>query len=144
MPADDPHDLQRFVEAQREVYPAALTELRRGQKRSHWMWFIFPQVAGLGHSATAQRYAIRSREEAVAYLRHEVLGPRLQECAAALLRHRQRRIGDIMGYPDDLKLRSSMTLFAAVAGDDSVFHQVLAAFCQGEPDPHTLRFLGSG
>jgi uncharacterized protein (DUF1810 family) len=101
----DPHDLQRFVSAQAHAYDTALQELRRGRKRSHWIWYIFPQVAGLGFSSMAQRYAIGSREEAVAYLEHEVLGPRLHECTQALLQIPQQEITDVMGYPDNLNPR---------------------------------------
>src|SRR5690606_539430 len=108
-------DLQRFVDAQHPLYARALAELQAGYKQSHWMWFVFPQIAGLGHSAMAQRYAIADRDEALAYLRHTLLGPRLDECARALLPHRERTARQILGSPDDLKLRSSMTLFAAVA-----------------------------
>jgi len=138
----DPYDLQRFVVAQAGDYDRALGELRRGRKESHWIWYIFPQVAGLGHSSMAGKYAIQSREEAVAYLQHPVLGERLRQCCEALLRHRAKRVEDIMGYPDDLKLRSSMTLFAAVSESDSVFHQVLKAFYAGERDERTMDFLG--
>jgi uncharacterized protein (DUF1810 family) len=137
----DPHNLQRFVTAQAEDYQCALSELERGEKESHWIWYIFPQVAGLGHSRTAQEYAIRSRDEAVAYLAHPVLGTRLQQCCEALLKHQGRRIQDIMGFPDDLKLRSSVTLFAVLSAQDSVFHQVLQAFYSGQMDDRTLAFL---
>ena len=133
----DPHDLQRFVAAQDGVYVRALEELRGGAKRSHWMWFIFPQIEGLGRSEMARRYAIRSGEEADAYLRHEVLGPRLRECAAALLGVEGKTADDIMGFPDDLKLQSSMTLFAHVSGLGSVFHLVLQKFYRGQQDAET-------
>src|SRR5689334_13159806 len=112
----DPHRLERFVEAQDRVFDQALGELRAGRKRSHWMWFVFPQVAGLGMSATSRTYAIASLEEARAYLDHPVLGPRLVECAEAVLAHPERTALEVMGSPDDVKLRSSMTLFAR-AGD---------------------------
>jgi uncharacterized protein (DUF1810 family) len=141
MSEGDPHNLQRFITAQAEAYQCALRELRRGQKESHWIWYIFPQVAGLGHSPTAQEYAIRSRDEAVTYLAHAVLGTRLQRCCEGLLKHQGRRIQDIIGFPDDLKLRSSMTLFATVSGQDSVFHKVLDAFYSGRMDDKTLAFL---
>lgn len=131
-------DLQRFVDAQHPLYARALAELRAGYKQSHWMWFVFPQIAGLGHSAMAQRYAIADRDEARAYLRHPLLGPRLDECARALLPHRERTARQILGSPDDLKLRSSMTLFAAVAPERTVFQQVLDAFYGGEADRETL------
>jgi len=136
-------DLQRFVSAQETTYDRALAELRAGQKRSHWMWFVFPQIAGLGSSPTAQRYAIRDRAEARAYLDHPLLGPRLVECAEALLAVEGRSAQQILGYPDDLKLRSSMTLFAeaADAGPAAVFRQVLDRYYDGEPDPATLERL---
>jgi uncharacterized protein (DUF1810 family) len=141
MSEGDPHNLQRFVTAQAEDYQGALRELQQGQKESHWIWYIFPQVAGLGHSPTAQEYAIRSRDEAVAFLAHPVLGARLRRCCQALLEHKGKRIQDIMGFPDDLKLRSSMTLFAAISTQDSVFHKVLDAFYSGRVDDRTLAFL---
>ena len=140
---NDPHDLQRFVAAQDGVYPRALEELRRGSKRSHWMWFVFPQIDGLGRSEMARRYAIRSREEARAYLRHEVLGPRLRECADALLGVEGKTADDVMGFPDDLKLQSSMTLFAHVSDLGSVFHRVLEKFYGGSPDAKTLELLAA-
>jgi len=139
----DPHDLQRFVEAQQSVYEQALAELRAGRKQSHWMWFIFPQVAGLGSSAMARRYAIGGRDEAVAYLRHRLLGPRLEQCAEALLMHPDRSARQILGSPDDLKLRSSMTLFNAVAPERPSFQAVLATFYGGQPDDTTLSRLRS-
>src|SRR5690606_36748191 len=108
----EPYDLQRFVDAQQSIYPQALAELRAGYKQSHWMWFVFPQIAGLGHSSMAQRYAIADLHEAQAYLQHPLLGPRLEECAQALLQHPDRTARQILGSPDDMKLRSSMTLFA--------------------------------
>lgn len=135
------HDLTRFLDAQTDGFDVALQELVKGRKRSHWMWYIFPQVAGLGHSWMAEKYAICSRGEAAAYLNHEVLGPRLRQCAAALLPHQDKSIAEIMSYPDNLKLRSSMTLFAAVAEPESVFAQVLGQFYAGEYDARTLRFL---
>ena len=137
----DPHNLQRFVTAQTEDYQSALRELQRGQKESHWIWYIFPQIAGLGHSPTAQEYAIRSRDEAAAYLAHPLLGTRLQQCCEALLKHQRRRIQDIMGSPDDLKLRSSMTLFARLSSQGSIFHKVLDAFYSGHMDDRTIAFL---
>ncbi len=142
-PNTDPHDLQRFVAAQEGVYACALEELRCGSKRSHWMWFVFPQIDGLGRSEMARRYAIRSREEAAAYLRHEVLGPRLRECADALLGVEGKTADDIMGFPDDLKLQSSMTLFAHVSDLGSVFHRVLEKFFGGSPDAKTLELLAA-
>ncbi|HEU4348805.1 MAG TPA: DUF1810 domain-containing protein [Actinoplanes sp.] len=134
--------LERFVAAQAGVHDTALAELRAGRKRSHWMWFVFPQLAGLGFSATAQRYAIRDLDEARAYLAHPVLGPRLVEASATLLEVRGRSAAEIFGYPDDLKLRSSMTLFAEAAGDPGVFGEVLDRYCDG-PDQRTLELLRS-
>lgn len=141
MNATDPHDLNRFVEAQAVVFETALAELRDGRKQSHWMWFVFPQIAGLGGSPTARTYAIRSRAEARAYLDHELLGDRLRDCCEALLPHAGRPVRDILGTPDDLKLRSSMTLFDAVAPEREIFRQVLAAFHDGRPDERTLELL---
>jgi uncharacterized protein (DUF1810 family) len=134
-------DLDRFVEAQRDTYQQALAELAAGRKRSHWMWFVFPQVAGLGHSATAQRYAVADLAEARAYLAHPVLGPRLVESAQALLGVQGRTAEQILGHPDDLKLRSSMTLFARAADDPAVFRAVLERYYGGEDDPATLQRL---
>jgi uncharacterized protein (DUF1810 family) len=133
-------DLSRFVSAQAAVYPEALAELKEGRKRTHWMWFVFPQIAGLGVSPTARRYAIRSLDEARAYLAHPVLGPRLEECARAVLGVDGKTAEDIFGYPDDLKLRSSMTLFARAANDPGVFQAVLDRYYDG-PDPKTLDLL---
>jgi uncharacterized protein (DUF1810 family) len=132
-------DLDRFVTAQDAsgTYEAAIGELRRGRKTSHWMWFVFPQVAGLGQSATSQRFAIRSLDEARAYLQHPVLGPRLRESAAAVLATIDRSALDIFGGIDAQKLRSSMTLFARAAPDESVFRQVLDRFFDGIPDQAT-------
>ena len=134
--------LERFVAAQREVYPQALAELHAGAKRSHWMWFVFPQIAGLGRSAMAQRYAIRDRAEAAAYLAHPVLGPRLAEAADAVTAHAGRlSAGQIMGAIDAIKLRSSMTLFEAAAPDAAAaapFARCLDAFFSGERDQATL------
>ena len=135
-------DLTRFVQAQEGVYQQTLTEVRGGRKRSHWMWFIFPQLAGLGHSSTAQYYAVADLDEAVAYLADPVLGPRLVEITTALLAVESRDAEAIFGYPDDLKLRSCMTLFAQVPGASSVFNQVLDEFFDGRPDQVTLRLLG--
>ncbi len=114
-PPSDPHNLQRFLDAQSPVYSQVLAELREGRKRSHWMWFIFPQIAGLGSSPTAEHFAISGRAEALAYLAHPILGPRLRECAALVNQIPNRTITDIFAYPDDLKFRSSITLFAAAA-----------------------------
>ena len=139
-PESDTCDLARFTDAQAAVYDTVLAELRAGRKRTHWIWFVFPQMRGLGHSATAYRFGLTSLEEAAAYLDHPVLGPRLHECVAALLAHRGRAARDILGYPDDLKVRSSMTLFAR-AGGGSVFTEVLDAFYGGEEDAVTLELL---
>jgi uncharacterized protein (DUF1810 family) len=137
---DDPHDLQRFVDAQAGVFERALAELSAGAKRSHWMWFIFPQVAGLGFSAMAQRYAIGSKLEAEAYLAHPVLGQRLIACARAVLAVEGRSAHEIFGSPDDLKFRSSMTLFDAVA-PDGIFAEALRKYFDGRPDDATLEAL---
>jgi uncharacterized protein (DUF1810 family) len=136
----DPFDLQRFVDAQAPVYQRVVAELRHGRKQSHWMWFIFPQLAGLGHSPMARRFAIRSREEAIAYLGHSVLGPRLRECTALVTAVEGRTIREILGSPDDLKFCSSMTLFGAVSSD-VVFAAAIAKFYGGRPDPRTLDLL---
>ena len=139
--ASDPFNLARFVSAQEKVYPTVLAELRNGEKRTHWMWYIFPQIAGLGHSPTAQYYAIQNRDEAQHYLAHPILGPRLLECTAAVLAIKGRSAWEIFGSPDDLKLKSCMTLFAAVADPGRSFTQVLEVYFQGNPDQHTLRRL---
>jgi uncharacterized protein (DUF1810 family) len=140
---DDPYNLERFVSAQRGSYDAALRELQSGKKRSHWMWFVFPQVAGLGSSAMADRYAIRSKREAAAFLAHPVLGPRLVDCANALLQLKGMTAEEVVGYPDDLKLRSSMTLFAALSPPDSPFHRVLEMYFSGVPDNRTTAYLAA-
>jgi uncharacterized protein (DUF1810 family) len=139
--AADRFDLNRFVEAQSDVFERALTELKRGEKRSHWMWFIFPQIDGLGYSSTAKFYAIKSKDETKAYLNHSLLGPRLIECSKVLLQHQGLSASDIFGFPDDLKLRSSMTLFATVSEPDSVFSRVLGQYFEGQPDDRTLELL---
>ena len=123
---DDPYDLQRFVEAQEGAYEQACAELRRGRKTGHWIWFIFPQMKGLGMSAMSERYGIGSLEEARAYLAHPVLGPRLREISEIVLGIEGRTVEEIFGWPDDRKLRSSMTLFAMASGDEQVFADVLA------------------
>ena len=138
----DPYRLERFVEAQDGVHTRALAELRAGRKTSHWMWFVFPQVAGLGSSPMSQHYAIGSLGEARAYLEHPVLGPRLVECARAVASHPDRTAREIMGSPDDAKLRSSMTLFALAADSEPVFQQVLDRFFAGDGDPRTVDLLG--
>lgn len=140
----DPFDLARFVAAQRDVFDVALVEVASGRKRSHWMWYVFPQLMGLGRSATAQKYALRTREEASAYLAHPLLGARLREIAQALLAVEGRSAHDIFGTPDDLKLRSCCTLFAAVAPPGSVFEHVLAKYFNSVPDAETLRLLDQG
>jgi uncharacterized protein (DUF1810 family) len=144
----DPHDLDRFVQAQSGVYERALAEIKGGRKRSHWMWFVFPQFAGLGSSSMSLRYAINSRAEAEAYLAHPVLGPRLRECAQAALDVEGRSAREVFGSPDDLKLRSSATLFAAVSPPGSVFERVLEKYFGNEGDGRTLellaRAMGSG
>ena len=137
----DPHNLTRFLDAQKSIYPQALAELQAGHKRSHWMWFIFPQLAGLGHSSTAQFYAIQSKEEAQAYLTHPTLGPRLVECAQALLQHEGKSATQLLRTPDDLKLRSSATLFAQLTPPVSPFAQILKKYYNNQPDPKTLELL---
>jgi uncharacterized protein (DUF1810 family) len=134
-------DLRRFVEAQEGAYDAAVRELRAGRKTSHWMWFVFPQIAGLGRSATAQRYAIGSAADAQAYLAHRVLGPRLLECARILTGLSGRTALEIFGPVDAQKLRSSMTLFARAAPEQPVFAEVLAAYFDGAEDPATVELL---
>ncbi|BCU06697.1 DUF1810 domain-containing protein [Allochromatium tepidum] len=139
----DPYDLNRFIEAQRDIYAQALAELRAGRKRSHWMWFVFPQIAGLGSSAPACRYALRDLDEARAYLDHPLLGVRLRECAEVLLAIKGRSAREILGSPDDLKLGSSATLFAQISPPGSVFHQLLERYCGGRPDRLTLECLSA-
>ena len=139
--ADDPYDLHRFVEAQEPVIDQVKRELQSGRKRSHRMWFVFPQAAGLGSSETAQRYAISSQTEAEAYLTHPVLGPRLGECTALVNGIDGRSAHEIFGSPDDLKFRSSMTLFDAVADDPTPFRTALQRYYDGDRDEQTLRFL---
>jgi uncharacterized protein (DUF1810 family) len=138
---NDPFNLQRFVDAQSPVFEQVIAELRQGRKRGHWMWFIFPQISGLGHSATAARFAISSRQEAEAYLAHPILGPRLRECTRLLTLVEGRTVQEILGYPDDLKFRSSLTLFARVRPDDRVFQEALDKFYGGESDATTLERL---
>lgn len=141
---EDPHDLQRFVDAQNRggTYERALAELRAGRKASHWMWFVFPQLAGLGTSAMARTYAIASLAEAEAYIGHPVLGARLRESARALAAHGDRSAAEILGEIDAVKLRSSMTLFARAAPAEPAFRQVLDRFYGGASDPETERLLG--
>jgi uncharacterized protein (DUF1810 family) len=137
----DPYDLERFIDAQDGVYEQALSELRRGRKTGHWMWFVFPQIEGLGHSPMAQQYAISGLDEARAYLAHPALGPRLVECARVVASTTGRSAHEIFGSPDDLKLRSSMTLFARAASDTPEFQQVLDRYFDGKPDERTLERL---
>lgn len=134
----DPFNLQRFVEAQDTVYAQVLAELKAGDKESHWIWFIFPQIKGLGSSAMAEKFAISSREEAAAYLAHPILGPRLRECAALVNAVEGRSAYEILGDPDDLKFRSSMTLFAVIADEKRIFQEALKKYFDGEYDPLTL------
>jgi uncharacterized protein (DUF1810 family) len=136
------HDLQRFLDAQAPVYAAVCEELRAGRKRSHWIWFIFPQIQGLGNSPMAQRYAIASLEEARAYLAHPVLGARLRECAALVAQVQGRSIEDIFGYPDDMKFRSCMTLFSCAAPSEDIFAECLRKYFGGAADELTLAKLG--
>jgi uncharacterized protein (DUF1810 family) len=138
----DPYDLDRFVQAQRDSYDRALSEIRAGWKRTHWMWFIFPQLEGLGSSPTARKYAIKSLDEARAYLRHEVLGRRLVDCAEAALSVPGSSAHDIFGSPDDWKLHSSATLFALVSPPGSAFERLLVKYFRGEQDQKTLALLG--
>ena len=139
---DDLYDLKRFVQAQQDDYEQALSEIRRGRKRSHWMWYIFPQFDGLAFSSTSKHYAIKSLEEARAYLSHALLGPRLLECAEAVLCVEGRSANEIFGSPDDLKLKSCATLFAYVSPPDSVFARLLKRYYPEGPDSKTLRLLG--
>ena len=141
MPSDT-HDLERFVTAQAPAYPAVLEELRAGQKRTHWMWFVFPQIAGLGHSTTARYFAIASIAEASAYLAHPTLGPRLKTCTELVLQVEGRSVEAIFGSPDNLKFHSSMTLFNQVAPDEPVFGAALQKYFGGESDRQTLDRLG--
>jgi uncharacterized protein (DUF1810 family) len=138
---DDPYNLRRFVDAQQAVYETVCRELRQGRKESHWMWFIFPQIKGLGHSEMARKFAISSRDEAKAYLAHPVLGPRLRECTRIVADLEGKSVEDIFGYPDDMKFRSSMTLFAQTAKDNEIFRRCLEKYFQGEPDRLTLAAL---
>jgi uncharacterized protein (DUF1810 family) len=140
----DPFDLQRFVDAQSGVYDTVAAELRDGRKRSHWIWFIFPQLTGLGRSPTAEKYAISSLAEAEAYLRHEVLGPRLRECTRLVNRVEGRSVDEIFGWPDNLKVRSSMTLFAHATPDNGDFVALLNKYYAGEEDSATLERLSGG
>jgi uncharacterized protein (DUF1810 family) len=139
----NPFDLTRFIRAQERDYVQALGEIRRGQKRSHWMWYVFPQIDGLAMSSMAKLYSIKSLEEARAYLDHPVLGLRLRECAEAMLSIEGRSATEILGSPDDLKLRSSATLFASVSPPGSVFERLLAKYYEGRQDERTLKLLAN-
>jgi uncharacterized protein (DUF1810 family) len=138
---DDPYDLQRFVDAQDRVYDDVRAELGGGRKQTHWMWFIFPQIAGLGHSPMARRYAISSLREAGAYLEHPILGPRLRECTRLVTRVEGRSAREILGQPDDMKFRSCLTLFACAAPGEQAFRDALEKYFDGEEDPLTLSKL---
>jgi uncharacterized protein (DUF1810 family) len=139
--SDDSYDLTRFVRAQESDYERALAEITSGRKRTHWMWYIFPQIDGLGLSPTAKHYAIKSLAEAKAYLEHPILGPRLLACAEAVVGIEGRSAVEIFGTPDDMKLRSCATLFACVAPRDSVFDRLLTKYYRGERDGKTLQIL---
>jgi uncharacterized protein (DUF1810 family) len=138
---NDPFNLERFVAAQKDVYAEVVHELRNGRKRTHWMWFVFPQVSGLGRSPTSQFYAIKSEEEAHDYLGHPILGKRLKECASILLNGDESSAERIFGQPDTMKFRSSLTLFAGISEPGSVFEQALEKFFDGQSDPVTEAFL---
>ena len=140
--SDDPHDLDRFLRAQEDDYDRALSEIRGGRKRSHWMWYIFPQIDGLAVSSTSRRYSIKSLDEARAYLAHPILGPRLLECAEAVFGVEGRSASEIFGFPDDMKLKSCATLFAAVSPKGSVFERVLGKYYAGERDERTVELVG--
>jgi uncharacterized protein (DUF1810 family) len=140
---DDPHDLNRFVEAQEDDYERALSEIVGGRKRTHWMWYIFPQIDGLGSSSTSKRFSIKGAKEARAYLDHPVLGPRLLRCAEAMVAIEGRSATEILGSPDDLKLKSCATLFAFVLPPGSVFDRLLAKYYAGARDEKTLHLLGA-
>lgn len=139
--ADDPYDLQRFVDAQDRVYDDVRAELRSGRKHTHWMWFIFPQIAGLGHSAMARRFAISSVAEAEAYLSHALLGARLRECTHLVMLAQDRSAREILGQPDDMKFRSCLTLFAHAAPEEQVFRDALRKYFAGEFDRLTVERL---
>lgn len=138
---NDPYDLQRFITAQAINFAAARDELRRGRKTTHWMWYMFPQIAGLGHSPTSQKFAIKSKAEALAYLAHPILGPRLKECTEIVNALDGLSAHQIFGSPDDMKFRSSMTLFHAVSPQTGIFKEALAKYFGGESDPRTLEII---
>jgi len=140
----DPFHLHRFVKAQDKVYAQVISELRAGHKRSHWMWFVFPQLAGLGRSSTAGFYAIKSLAEAQAYLNHTILGARLRECTGILLQQGGLSAADVFAFPDDLKFCSSMTLFDHVATDTTLFNDAIMKYCHGKKDERTLALICSG
>ena len=139
--SNDTFDLDRFISAQENVYETALGEIRNGRKQGHWMWFVFPQIVGLGRTEVSQLYSIKSRAEAVAYLEHAVLGARLREISEALLSVEDKSAIDIFGVPDNMKLRSSMTLFKSISTDNEVFLNVLDRYCAGQEDSQTFRIL---
>lgn len=139
--ASDPKDFNRFIDAQDESYDAIVRELETGKKVTHWMWYIFPQIGGLGRSATTKFYAIRDKNEASAYLAHPILGQRLLECTKLLLTLENKSARDIFGDTDALKLRSSMTLFTSIAGGDSAYQEVIDKYFEGQPDQNTLDIL---
>ncbi|MEM1295293.1 MAG: DUF1810 domain-containing protein [Verrucomicrobiota bacterium] len=144
MNSDDPFSLERFESAQEGIYESVCRELKRGRKRSHWMWFIFPQLDGLGRSSTARHYAIKSLDEAEAYLAHPTLGPRLLECCKLILGVEGKSATDIFGFPDDVKLRSSMTLFAQTSDPPEEFQSVIKKYFGGQGDDQTMELLKSG
>lgn len=138
---NDVRELQRFVEAQQAIYQTVLDELKRGRKSGHWMWYIFPQIRGLAHSATSDKYTIRSLEEAASYAGHPILGPRLRECTQFVLNVNGLPIEHIFAYPDNLKFRSCMTLFCHAVPDKDIFESALLKYFGGEPDQRTLKLL---
>jgi len=142
MASDDPHDLNRFMKAQEAVFENVLTELGNGQKKSHWMWFIFPQIEGLGYSEISRYYSIKSMQEAREYLNHPILGPRLLKCTETVLALNGKTASEIFGSPDDMKFKSSMTLFACATESDSLFAQALDKYFDGERDKKTEFLLG--
>ena len=140
---NDRYDLNRFVSAQSSSYDCVLTELKQGKKMSHWMWYIFPQIEGLGHSSTAKLFSIKSKNEVKAYLAHPILGERLKNCTQLVNDIEGHTANGIFGHPDDLKFRSSMTLFAYIEGNSSIFERVLSKYYAGKPDELTLEILGA-
>ena len=141
LPSADPYDLSRFLHAQAADYEQALKELRSGKKKSHWMWYIFPQFQGLGSSSTSRRYSIKSLAETRAYLAHPILGTRLAESVEAVLHHKGKPVSEIFDYPDDLKLHSCATLFAAVSLEGSLFHELLEQCFEGVRDSQTVELI---